>query len=228
MRRRDPFNRRPGEKPVGGEQWNLYDHWRRSSARTSFGMLESIQPIVLVGGQSLRFGRDKLREPINREGSEWLVDRPIAALRALFGPRVALVGQCDAAVSVRADVVIPDRYPGVGPAGGVLAALEQSTGDVFVLAGDLSRITSNSIGAILDAALAPTAPAVSAWVVLAKANGVQPCIGLYRQAVRPLLAERIGQGRRSLYDLVPADRLLLVSIDVAEATNVNTPDALEQ
>ena len=71
--------------------------------------------------------------------------------------------------------------------------------------------------------------AINAYhATLAKANGVQPCIGLYRQAVRPLLAERIGQGRRSLYDLVPADRLLLVSIDVTEATNVNTPDALEQ
>ena len=40
-------------------------------------------------------------------------------------------------VAARADLHLPDRYPGVGPAGGILAALEQSPGDVFVLAGDL-------------------------------------------------------------------------------------------
>ena len=55
--------------------------------------MEEIQPIVLVGGSSRRFGRDKLREPVaGPDGSVgWLVDRPIAALRGVFG-RVVMGG----------------------------------------------------------------------------------------------------------------------------------------
>lgn len=184
-------------------------------------MFASIQPIVLVGGQSLRFGRDKLCEPVFLDGSAWLVDRPIRALRDVFGRRVAVVGACDPEVAARADLVIPDRYPGVGPAGGILSALEHSANEVFVLAGDLSAITSTSVWAILNAALVS-----NAWVVLGEADGVQPCIGLYRQTVRPLFVERLRFGLRSLHDLVSAERLLLVPIGVDEARNVNTLDDL--
>lgn len=184
-------------------------------------MFASTQPIVLVGGQSLRFGRDKLREPVGPGGLEWLVDRPIRALRDVFGGRVALVGACDPDVAARADLVIPDRYPGVGPAGGILSALEHSAGEVFVLAGDLSGITSASVRAILVAASGS-----DAWIVLGAAGGVQPCIGLYRQVVRPLFVERLLAGRRSVHDLVSAERLLLVPIGVDEARNVNRPDEL--
>ena len=185
-------------------------------------MLTSIHPVVLVGGRSLRFGRDKLCEPVGTNGSEWLVDRPIRALRDVFGSRVAVVGACDPRVTARADLVVTDRYPGVGPAGGILSALEQFLGDVFVLAGDLPGISSASVQAILNAAAGS-----DAWMVLGVADGAEPCIGLYRQRLRPLLAERLLAGRRSLHDLVTADRRRLVPIDAGEARNVNTPEELD-
>lgn len=182
--------------------------------------LASIQPIVLVGGRSRRFGRDKLREPLGAAGAEWLVDRPIGALRDVFGARVAVVGECDTAVAARADGQLPDRYPGMGPAGGILSALEQSPGDVFVLAGDLPHITASAVRAVIEGA--QSIAAADAWVVLADADGVQPCIGLYRQAVRQRLAERLRAGTGSLYDLSPPEKLMLVGIDPAAAKNVNT------
>lgn len=189
-------------------------------------MLSAIQPIVLVGGQSLRYGRDKLREPVGLSGEEWLVDRPIGALREVFGPRVALVGECDPAVAARGDLLLADQYPGAGPAGGILAALEQVTGDVFVLAGDLPNISALTVRAILRTAATSDGDAVPPWTVLAQSGGVQPCIGLYRRAILPLLAERLRLGRRSLHDLVPAARQHLVAVDAREVLNVNTPDAL--
>src|SRR5262245_5365872 len=84
--------------------------------------LSTIHPVVLTGGRSTRFGSDKLRARLDDDGT-LLIDRPIAALRAVFGPRVALVGDCDPAVAARADLIIRDLHPGRGPIGGILSAL---------------------------------------------------------------------------------------------------------
>ena len=180
----------------------------------------SIQPIVLVGGQSQRFGRDKLREPVGRDGEEWLVDRPIAALRASFGPCVALVGACDHRLAARADLVLEDHYPGYGPAGGILSALEQCAEDVFVLAGDLPHMSAAVVQHILSEAR--LRPASSVWAILADADGLQPCIGLYRQALRQRLTARLAAGVASLHDLTPAAHLHRVVIARRAAVNVNT------
>lgn len=185
--------------------------------------LGSIQPVVLVGGTSRRFGRDKLREPLaSSPGNQWLVDRPIAALRAVFGPRVAAVGDCDPEVSARADLVIPDTRPGVGPIGGVLSALEGAGGDVFVLPGDLPHITSDAILAVLASARANPA----ALAVVALTDRTHPCIGLYRRTAAPFLCDHLAAGRHSLFDAVPEGLVATVPIDPHDAHNVNTPDAL--
>lgn len=94
-----------------------------------------LQPVVLVGGKSSRFWRDKLLEPL--PDGQPLVTHPINILRAIFGPRVALVGQCDPRVTAIGDRTIADPYPGVGPAGGIVAALESCKSAVFVHSGDL-------------------------------------------------------------------------------------------
>jgi molybdopterin-guanine dinucleotide biosynthesis protein A len=182
----------------------------------------AIQPVVLVGGRSRRFGRDKLREPV---GGGWLVDRPITALREVFGPRVGVVGPCDPAVAARADLVIPDRYPGIGPTGGILSALEETGGDIFVLAGDLPRITAEAVQLIVKRG----AEGPGAWAVLADSGRLEPCIGLYRASCLGPLRERIGDGQAArLWDLVPAEHLIRVAIPAALAANVNTPDNLDR
>jgi molybdopterin-guanine dinucleotide biosynthesis protein A len=156
-------------------------------------------------------------------GDGWLVDRPIAALREVFGARVGLVGECDPAVAARADRVFPDRYPGLGPAGGILSALEATRGAVFVLAGDLPDITSGAIGAIL--AFAAARP--QAWAVLGQTDRIEPCIGLYRAACTDLLRARIttGAGGR-LWDLIDPKHLGRVRIPPGEAVNINEPGHL--
>jgi molybdopterin-guanine dinucleotide biosynthesis protein A len=181
-----------------------------------------IQPIVLVGGRSRRFGRDKLRQPM--EDGTWLVDRPIAVLRAVFGPRVAVVGECDAAVAARADLVIADTHPGVGPIGGVLSALEATKCEVFVLAGDLPLITVDAVRTVLCAA--ESLP--SALAVLATTDGirVEPCIGVYRTDAMTHLHRRLLAGQPSLFDAVPANLASKVRVDGLAASNVNRPEDL--
>jgi molybdopterin-guanine dinucleotide biosynthesis protein A len=178
---------------------------------------EAIQPVVLVGGRSRRFGRDKLREPLG--SGEWLVDRPIAALRAVFGPIVAAVGECDAAVAARFDRVIRDLHPGAGPIGGIVSALECSRSAVFVLAGDLPCITSDAVRDVLLHAKA-TPPA---WAVMASADRVEPCVALYRPPAAATLAQRLAAGQRSLHDAIPREHLATVAVPAALLANANEP-----
>lgn len=186
---------------------------------------DAIHPVVLTGGRSRRFGRDKLLEPVG-EPPRPLVRAPIEALRAVFGPRVRIVGDADPAVALLADGIIPDALPGNGPIGGVVSALEYLGAPIFVLGGDMPAFTPAHIRRILDAA----ASHPDAWAVLAANSSVlQPCAGIYRPAARSALRARLDSDRRSLHDALPGDRLVTVRIsDPRALANINTPDDLHR
>ncbi|MCA9311991.1 MAG: molybdenum cofactor guanylyltransferase [Phycisphaerales bacterium] len=180
--------------------------------------LDLIQPVVLTGGSSRRYGTDKLRLPLPEGGM--LVDRPIRALREVFGPRVKVVGACHPEVAARGDGVIADPRPGVGPAGGILAALEASGTDVFVLPGDVPRIRPATVRVML-AALSGVGPEV--WCVVGETAGPEPCIGVYRPGAAALLRVCLAAGAGRLRDAFPDLRRVLVPISVEDASNLNVP-----
>ncbi len=175
-------------------------------------------PVVLVGGRSTRFGRDKLLEPIN-DGNALLVDQSIKALRDALRVPVAVVGACNPDVALRADFVIDDPYPGVGPMGGVLAALEYAQQDVFVLAGDLPAIDASTVRTIVDAAT--THP--GAWAVIARTNTLHPTIGIYRPACISQLQRLIGERKLPLRNAISEAHRIEVVIEPHCAMNVNRP-----
>jgi molybdopterin-guanine dinucleotide biosynthesis protein A len=176
-----------------------------------------ITPVVLAGGRSARFGRDKLAEPLP-DGS-WLVDRPIGALRQVFGSRVVLAGACSDEVARRGDAHVADAAPGLGPIGGVLGALESLRTDIFVLPGDAPDVTPGVVEAILRAA----AGAPDALAVLARTDRLEPCIGVYRPGSAGALARSIASGRLALHEALSAHEVVRVPIDPALARNVNRP-----
>lgn len=181
--------------------------------------LQALQPIVLTGGSSRRFGRDKLVEAV---GDGLLVDAPIAALRAVFGRRVAVVGACDARIAARADFVIDDRRPGVGPIGGILSAIEHAGAGVFVLAGDMPGVTAQMVRAVV--ASAASHPGAAA--VMARSDRLEPCVALYRPAAAPYLRASLEAGRGSLHDAIPPDLLRTVVFRHETLASVNTPGDL--
>lgn len=183
--------------------------------------MKGLAPIVLVGGRSTRFGRDKLREPVS-EG--WLVDRAIAALREATCERVTLVGACDPEIAARGDGALHDAHPGHGPAGGILTALEHFGADVLVLAGDLPCIRPENVRALIEAAR--TAP--SALVVRARGDRPEPCVAIYRAPVASRLLERLRGGRRALIDVVDASELFEVSFRESDLANANTERDLRE
>ncbi len=185
--------------------------------------LASVQPIVLVGGRSRRFGRDKLREPWG-SGGRVLVQYPIAVLRGVFGRRVKLVGTCDPAIVELADGVIPDLYPDVGPMGGIVSALLHCPGPVFVLAGDMPCFRNQDIAGLLRVAVQSPA-ALAVW---ARTDRPHPCAGLYAQHALPVLAERIVSGDFSLLAALDSTAICRVPVGAAAATNVNHLDDLYQ
>lgn len=193
------------------------------AARPSPEFLATIQPIVLVGGKSTRFGRDKLRERLDDTG-ELLVQRPINALRAIFGTRVKLVGECHPTIVPLADGVIPDAHPGTGPIGGVVSALRASGSSVFVLAGDMPFVSASEV-----LRMAAVAESSNGWMaVLALTDRVHPCAGIYFQESLPILSGRLKRGEHRLDAALPAGAWVPVTVPPAFAANVNLPDDLCQ
>lgn len=146
-----------------------------------------------------------------------LVDRPIAALREVFGPRVLLVGDCHPDVARRGDAHRPDERPGAGPAEGILRALEGGSDAVLVLAGDLPTITARVVRDLLAAAEA----APSCDVVLARSDRPEPTVGLYRSRVLDELRRYAAAPNRPLHALRPSASVAWVPIDAALLRNVN-------
>lgn len=182
--------------------------------------LASIQPVVLVGGKSRRFGSDKLRHPYR--GAP-LVRRPIDALRAVFGPRVLLVGECDPSLLPLGDGVIEDRHPGVGPIGGVISALTQANAGVFVAAGDMPGIDRGTILALVAAFSANPA----ALAVFAADPEPHPTLAIYHPGSLSILRERLAQGRRALHSALPREQVVLVPCDGRALENINAPSDLD-
>jgi molybdopterin-guanine dinucleotide biosynthesis protein A len=180
--------------------------------------LASVQPIVLVGGKSRRFGRDKLREPWGEPGKV-LVQRPIDALRSIFGPRVKLVGECDPSILPLADGVIPDKHPGVGPMGGIVSALLHWGGPVFVLAGDMPSFAASDGWSILHAAEQRR----DSLAVLAATGRPHPCAGCYLAAALPVLSDCLARGDYRLATAIPERATLMVPVTAGSVTNLNAP-----
>lgn len=178
---------------------------------------DHVQPVVLVGGASRRFGRDKLRELWH--GAP-LVTRPINALRAVLGTRVALVGECHPDILPLADTIIPDAFPGAGPIGGIVSALLHARSPILVLAGDMPDVDPDTVRALLDAARSHP----DALAVMARTDRLHPTAALYRPGALPSLESRLAQLRRSLHDAFTPDQLCAVPCRADALRNVNTPD----
>lgn len=198
-----------------------------SERRFPLAAWRALTPVVLAGGRSRRFGSDKLLARVGGgPADERLIDRPIGALRHVFGPRVVLAGVRDPAVLDRAWGAVLDRADGLGPLGGILAALEAFPKGIFVLAGDLPEIEPDVVEALCRR-MHVGRPAA----VLARTDRVEPCIGIYLPASRPWLASAAtaasgGRAMPPLHAMIPARRRVEVAIDPSRARNINRPSDL--
>ena len=188
-----------------------------------------LSAIVLAGGRSSRFGRDKLAEPI---GGRPLLHHAIDAVRP-YATEVLVVVAPDAAPAVPPGVVlVRDAAPFKGPLAGLLAGLGAAREDVaLVIGGDMPELAPAVVGLLLADLDRDTVNAV----ILEHAGRGRPLpMALRRQPALAMSARLMAAGERRLGALGDA----LVATIVAEETwlaldparrtvhDIDTPDDL--
>jgi molybdenum cofactor guanylyltransferase len=179
---------------------------------------------ILAGGESRRFGAPKAlaeleRRPLVRWVSDTLAELTTKAV--LVGPE----GRIATASGLHA---IQDVIPGLGPLGGLHAALTwlaREGGEGMLIVGCDTPLVSRRL---LEAVRSDGEDSR-----IAKAGGrLHPLCGYYRIETLPYVARQIQAGHLGLHalvaelsvDVLDADALLGVTQADRELTNVNTPE----
>ncbi len=164
-------------------------------------------------------GADKAA--LRRDDGVTLLEHACACL-AEHLHRVIVVGGTAAPTGT---VLVPDRWPGQGPAAAVATALQHTGAAVLVAACDLPGLSADAVAWLLDeAATHPHAHAVVPRIDVV----LQPLFALYRLPARDALSARVLAGRRSLTGwIVDADAAIITPPDhvAARLADVDTPDA---
>jgi molybdenum cofactor guanylyltransferase len=187
-----------------------------------------VSAVVLAGGRSSRFGRDKLAEPI---AGEPLLNRTIDALRAVAGDIVVVTGpdgdtQLPDGVRLARD---PEAYG--GPLVGVVAGLTAARhGSVVVVGGDMPWLRADVLTLMLEALL----PAHEAAALQLAGHPQQLPLALRREVALHAARRLIDSGERRLGALLDALTIATISEeawrsldpDGATLRDVDTPDDL--
>ncbi len=181
---------------------------------------------VLAGGRSRRMGSDK---GSLRIGGRRLIEVVLDAIRPLF-PDIVIVANDPTVFDGLGARVVSDRIPGIGPLGGIHAALCSSRfPHTFCVACDMPLVNPAVV-----AHLCSLAPGYDAVVPEWEA-GYEPLHAVYGQSCLPHV-ERMVRENRLRVDALFSD-LRVRRVGAAELRpmdpllrsfmNVNTPDELE-
>ena len=157
-------------------------------------------------------GRDKARLPF-RGGD--LVSAVAAAVARAAG-NVTLVGHPDLPA-------IPDRYPGGGPLGGILTALDHTAADWnLIVACDMPEVSAAFLTELLARSVRTQADVLLPY----GPDGLpQPLCAVYRRRAREAMENHFARGvRRVTEALAGLEVERWVVAEVLHFQNVNTPE----
>jgi molybdopterin-guanine dinucleotide biosynthesis protein A len=118
-----------------------------------------VTAVVLAGGRSRRFGRDKLAEPV---AGRSLLDRSIDAVRPLAREIIVVAAVGNARAWPDGVVVVSDSIAYEGPLFGLLTGLRCATQPItLVVAGDMPAMVESVLEAMLTELLDPAIDAVA-------------------------------------------------------------------
>ncbi len=184
----------------------------------------SVVGVVLAGGRSSRFGRDKALLEI---GGQTLLQRSVVSVRDACGEAL-IVGPPERGQQAPGTPVVQDEIPGIGPLGGIATALRARSGrSALVVAVDMPFLSVPLLRHLVELA-------GEADVVLPVVGGRgQQLHAVYGPACLPAIEAQIAAGDYKIDRFFPSVRLRRV--DEAELRrfdpslrafqNVNTPEA---
>jgi molybdopterin-guanine dinucleotide biosynthesis protein A len=166
----------------------------------------------LVGGRSSRMGRDKAL----------LFGKDVAREVDLAAGNVTMVGNPELRETLEYPC-IPDLYPGEGPVGGILTALDHTSVEWnLVVACDMPGLSAGFLGELLQAAEERDADAL---LPMGPSGYQEPLCAVYhRRAILPIAAN-FARGIRKV--TAALEGLRMESFAVAEVSrfqNINTPE----
>lgn len=187
-------------------------------------MAPSFTGAVLTGGASRRMGPGIDKALLRLPGD----DRPLArrtadVLAAAGAAEVLAVGGDRRALEALGLAWTPDRYPGQGPLGGIVSALDAARHDlVVVLATDLADVDAATVTAVLDAVIVTA----DVDVALATTDRLEPLCGAWRRRAAPALEHAHARGERAVHAALGELRVARVVVPAAALRNLNRPSDL--
>ena len=180
--------------------------------------MNSTQPVsgyLLAGGQSSRMGTNKA---LLRFRGKLLVEHGLEKLSQVCVEVAIAGGSAELAPYGR---IIPDQFPGQGPLGGIVSALEHSTTEWnLFLAVDMPMLPVAALRSLL------LGVNQDALVTLPQTGGqVQPLCGLYSRRSLPVLRDELLRGNcrvRAAVEATGSFRYWPAPLEWF--TNVNTPE----
>ena len=177
--------------------------------------------VVLAGGASRRLAQDKAGLRLAATGPT-LLQRAVSTLEAV-SDAVFVVAPADRQYELHDAARLGDRWPGAGPLGGILTALEAiRQGTVLVLACDYPFVSTAVVKALLDHR--PDCPSVVACEAQSLGGSrIHPLVGRYDAGYwLPRFRDAFDAGDRSMRQAL--EHGVICELTVAE--EVGGPNAL--
>lgn len=185
--------------------------------------LSGVCGAVLTGGASRRMGEDKaLVEVAGRP----MAARVVAALRDAGCTTVVAIGGDPRRGDALGAELLPDLWPGEGPLGGILTAIEWAAGaPVVVVACDLPWLSPAVVRTLVDEA---SRPGGHAHAVVAQTDRQEPLCALWWPSAGSVVAAAFREGERSVSRMLDQLDLRRCAVAPEALVNVNTPHDLDR
>ena len=188
--------------------------------------MKQLAAVVLTGGKSSRMGTDKAFLPIPNNPNETFLSHTLSLVDHF--PVVALsVATQDTKYSAFGCMQIADRWPEIGPMGGIASALSVLDADaVLVLACDTPFLSAELIDRLTDAYRKN--PDAGCICCTDTDGRFQPLCAIYARSSLPHFLEAIAHEKYALRYVIDKLETVCLTLDKSLAeqasANINTPE----
>ena len=183
--------------------------------------------VVLVGGESRRYGRNKALEFFQ---GERLIDRQVRTVGSLFSEVLVITNEPD--LYLHLDVtIVRDVIPRQGPLGGIYTGLLFAQGkSIFVTACDMPFVQAAVVNRMVQLATDYDV------VVPEKIEGLEPLHAIYSSRCLPHIEKMLAEGTLQVINFFPAVKVCrLSSKEIGQLDplglsffNINTADDMDR